>query len=118
MNWVRSRARKLSLLALFALAVQLGLSFGHVHAAAFGPVSAKTALANPASQNSDGDRDNGNDVCAICATIAMANTLVDATPPVLPLPAQIHATPVVVADAHDITQPQRLFFQSRAPPRS
>lgn len=108
----------MSLLALFALAVQLGLSFGHVHAGAFGPVSAKTALANPSSQGTDNDRDNGNDVCAICATIAMANTLVDATPPVLPLPVQVHATSVVVADALDITQPQRFSFQSRAPPRS
>lgn len=119
MNWVRSRARKLSLLALFALAMQFGLSFGHVHAGAYGgPVSAKTALANPSSPASDNDQDNGNDGCAICATIAMANTLIDSVPPVLPLPAQIHTAPVVVAVLRDATQPQRLSFQSRAPPRS
>ncbi len=118
MNWVRSRAKRLSLLALFALAVQLALSFGHVHAGAFGPVSAKIALTNPYSPATDGDQDNGNDVCAICATIAMANTLVDSSPPVLPLPVQIHATPVIVAAVLDTTQPQRFSFQSRAPPRS
>ncbi len=108
----------MSLLALFALAVQLGLSFGHVHAGAFGPVSAKTALTNPSSPGTDNDQDNGNDVCAICATIALANTLVDSTPPVLPLPVQVHTAPVIVAVLLDAAQPLRPSFQSRAPPRS
>ncbi len=116
MNWVRSRARKLSLLALFALAVQFGLSFGHVHASMFGPVSAKTTLSNQASPGTD--HDNGNDVCAICATIAMANTLVDAAPPVLPLPAHVHTEPLAATAVFETAQPQRLSFQSRAPPRS
>ena len=31
-NWLRTKAKRLSLLALFALALQLGLSFGHTHA--------------------------------------------------------------------------------------
>ncbi len=118
MNWVRSKARKLSLLALFALAVQLGLSFGHIHAGTFGPVSAKTSLANISSPGTDRDPDGGNDVCAICATVAIANTLVDAAPPVLPLPVQVRAAPVVIAALPDTAQPQRFPFQSRAPPRS
>lgn len=106
------------MLALFALAIQLGLSFGHVHAGSFGPVSAKTALTNPSSPGTDNEQDNGNDVCAICVTIAMANTLVDSTQPVLPLPVEVHVTPIVVAVLRDTAQPQRFSFQSRAPPRS
>ncbi|MBX9716910.1 MAG: DUF2946 domain-containing protein [Burkholderiaceae bacterium] len=113
----------MSLLALFALAVQLGLSFGHVHAASFSPLNDKAALADTLSADTPSpdthhDQDNGNDVCAICATIAMANTLVDAAPPVLPLPAKLHAEPHFVTAVFATAQPQRLSFQSRAPPRS
>jgi hypothetical protein len=118
MNWVRSKARKLSLLALFALAVQLGMSFGHVHASTFGPVSAKATLSHPSSPGTDGDRDNGNDGCAVCATIAMANALVDSAPPALPLPVLVRPSSFLIAAALDSPQPQRLSFQSRAPPRS
>lgn len=118
MNWVRSKARTLSLLALFALAVQFGLSFGHVHASTLHPVSAQTALNNPSSPGSDNDQDHASDVCAICATIAMANTLIDAAPPVLPLLAQAHAEPLSAAAPGETAQPQRLSFQSRAPPLS
>ena len=35
MNWVRGEAKRLSLLALFALAIQFGFSFGHIHADAW-----------------------------------------------------------------------------------
>ncbi|RTL55410.1 MAG: DUF2946 domain-containing protein [Bradyrhizobiaceae bacterium] len=118
MNWVRTRAKRLSLLALFALAVQFGLSFGHVHATAFGPISAKTVFTSPSAPDSNTDHDTGNDVCAICATIAMANTLVDATPPVLPLPAQTHTVRADVTAVFAVAQPQHFSFQSRAPPRS
>ncbi|HEY0235781.1 MAG TPA: DUF2946 domain-containing protein [Afipia sp.] len=117
MNWVRSKARRLSLLALFALAVQLGLSFGHTHAT-FHPLTAQTSLTSTPSPDSGRDHDGGHDMCAICATMVVANTLVDAMPPALPLPAQIHAAPVLTAALLDTTQPQRFSFQSRAPPRS
>ncbi|MBX9711495.1 MAG: hypothetical protein K2X60_10720, partial [Xanthobacteraceae bacterium] len=118
MNLVRSKARTLSLLALFTLAVQFSLSFGHVHGGTFAPLSAQTSFANTSLPSTDRDPDGGNDVCAICVTIAMANTLVDAAPPILPLPAQIHTAPVVISALLDTAQPQRLSFQSRAPPRS
>lgn len=118
MNWVRSKARTLSLLALFALAVQLSLSFGHVHASDFSSLGDKTALASTPSSDTHHDQHNGNDVCAICATIAMANALVDAAPPVLPLPVTVHAEPLLVAAVFDTAQPRQLSFRSRAPPRS
>jgi hypothetical protein len=119
MHWIRSQARKLSLLALFALAVQFGLSFGHVHAHE-APVSgvSQSASANAPTPDSDHDHDTGKDICAICVTVAMANALVDAAPPLLPLPAYVHATRLTATFDDAVTQPRHTAFRSRAPPRS
>jgi len=119
MKWLRSNARQLSLLALFALALQFGLSFGHFHADR--ALAGATAISNHASAStpdSGHDQDNPNDFCAICATVAMASTLVDAAPPVLPLPASTSFAEVIPAPAFHATHSRRVAFQSRAPPFS
>jgi hypothetical protein len=105
--------------ALFALAVQLVVSFGHVHlhrpaAPAAGGVSLlQTASRNETPPAHHGDAD---DVCAICATIALVASSalpepVQLTPPDVPPSAWIgelaHAAPVF--DLHT-------SFQARAPP--
>ena len=117
MNWLRSKAKKLSLLALFALALQLGLSFGHCH-----PDVAVAGIAVDQSQASapetDHDQDVHRDLCAICATIAMANTLVATAAPALPAPLTVAARRTAFhyeAIAGDI---RRGAFHSRAPPQS
>lgn len=117
MGWLRLRAKRLSLLALFALAVQLGLSFGHTH---FEAAFAKPGIvqASTAATPTGGDPDGGNDVCAICATIALANALIDSVPPLLPVPATIVAADSQPATFAFAATPQRAGFQSRAPPRS
>ncbi|MBN9598077.1 MAG: DUF2946 domain-containing protein [Afipia sp.] len=117
MHWIRSQARKLSLLALFALAMQFGLSFGHVHAHA-APASAVSQSSSTTAPDSDHNHDAGKDICAICATVAMANALVDATPPLLPLPASFHTTRLTATFDAAVTQPRHAAFRSRAPPRS
>src|ERR1700761_8847833 len=91
MQWLRSNIRLGGRLALFALTVQLLLSFAHVHAIA--------APATPSIQSSqqlpapspDSDQ-HPDDFCAICAVIALANTAVAATPPALPLPPAFEHT--------------------------
>src|SRR5689334_1409808 len=103
MKWFRRNIRTGSRLALFALALQLVLSFGHSHfnaAQAATSIQALTDLA-PAQhlaaevaskrQQPAGHHDNqpSNEPCAICAVMAMANQLVFATPAVLPLPDAI-----------------------------
>jgi hypothetical protein len=119
MKWLRSNAKRLSVLALFALALQFGLSFGHIHA---DHAFAAAAISDHASaSNPDGGghhQDNPADVCTICATIAMANALVDAAPPVLPVPINANATEVVTFSAYAVTATRLVAFQSRAPPRS
>ncbi|MBI3699373.1 MAG: DUF2946 domain-containing protein [Afipia sp.] len=120
MTWLRARTRKLSLLALFALAIQFGLSFGHVHheRALFGKSAIFASVASPVSPDSGNDTDNRTDQCAICATIAIANALIGSLPPVLQLPAIVAATEILpVAVTHDATV-YSLGFRSRAPPQS
>lgn len=119
MKYLRSQAKKLSLLALFALALQFGLSFGHFHqdtavAAISGPASASQA----STPDTDHDQDTHRDLCAICATVAMANTLIAATAPMLPVPLPV-ATLQITSRFESITpDPRRGAFRSRAPPRS
>jgi hypothetical protein len=119
MKWLRSNARRLSLLALFALALQFGLSFGHFHAdRALAGAAAISHHASASTPDSGHDQDNPNDFCAICATVAMANTLVDAAPPVLPVPASTSSAEVIPDPTSRVADSRRVAFQSRAPPFS
>jgi hypothetical protein len=139
MKWVRSNIKHGSRLALFALAVQLALSFGHFHGAAAeaaptiqsGPVQpdvshanglaaadavSKSAQQRPAS-NHDSDRQQSG-ACAICAVLALANAMLFATPPLLLLP-QAAEILHLAADAEFIhLNSSRVAFQPRAPPIS
>ena len=119
MNWLRSQAKRLTLLALFALALQLGLSFGHVHHDR--AVAGKTAISDQASapsRDNGGDTDGRQDLCAICATVALANALIDSAPPVLPLPLEAVASETLAVAAANGPSTHPLGFQSRAPPQS
>ena len=117
MNWLRSRTKRLTLLALFALALQFGLSFGHVHHAFAGKTTISDQASAP-SRDNGGDTDGRQDLCAICATVALANALIDSTPPVLPVPAETIASDILPASAAHSTSAYPLGFQSRAPPQS
>src|SRR4249920_1921074 len=103
MKWFRRQIKTGSRLALFALALQFVLSFGHVHADA---AQAAAAIQNQASlaleqglapdtasqvQQPAGHDDGqpSNEPCAICAVMAMANQVVGATPPPLILPGAV-----------------------------
>lgn len=134
MMWFRSNIRHGARLALFALLVQLALTFGHSHGLvraaplvqssqqqvdsntpdmAIGQVSAdKQSPASP-------DREHpGHDNCAICAVIAMASTVVFATPPLLQLPEAAELL-YRATDAEFLhLKSARTAFQPRAPPTS
>ena len=119
MKWLRSNIKHGSRLALFALAVQIVLSFGHFHgvAAQAAPVSISDTARQQAPSNHDSDR-QANDACAICAVIAMANATLFATPPHLLLP-QAAEFLFLTADAGFVDlNPARVAFQPRAPPIS
>ena len=134
MNWFRKHLKHGSRLALFALAIQLALSFGHFHGAAAqtvrlgltdGDLAIAATLAAPeahseaAQQPSDHDNDrDAADACAICAVLSMANNFLFATPPLLELPQAVEllhlTTGAEFAHLGSLHPP----FQSRAPPVS
>jgi hypothetical protein len=84
MDWFRSNRGVVAWLAFFALACQLVLSFGHVHAGQFGGGSTAWASAEngdgsayaPPSSPQNQPIGLAGDFCAICANISLANTLI------------------------------------------
>jgi hypothetical protein len=139
MNWFRSNIKHGSRLALFALAIQFVLSFGHFHAIAAQAAPAIQAGAaqsdvaytgnlpaldvisksTPQSPASDHDSDqHTNDVCAICAVVAMANAALFATPPALPLPQAVEFRYLTTDAGFVDLNSARVAFQPRAPPVS
>jgi hypothetical protein len=135
MNWFRSNLRLGSRLALVALAIQFGLSFGHFHAADRPIVAASAQAAvspfevaasvtrslsyNPLlSKSSSGHEPAGQagDDCAICAVMALAHAMLVVTPPDLPAPSDARLLAANVAAVFKVLKPVRVAFQPRAPP--
>jgi hypothetical protein len=121
MQWVRPNMRFGSWLALVALALQLAVSFGHVHldvvragstaawiAGAQAPSSPPFPAQHPAN--------DADDYCAICATIHLASTSFLSDAPQLPVPFLSQTVEHFHHVAFVFVAPQRTAFQSRAPP--
>jgi len=137
MNWFRSNLKRVAGMALFALGIQLALSFGHLHGVAtatsgpdFGSAASRLSFANglavqiadsqrarqPASNHDSGE--HPGDICAICAVMAMASTALFATPPSLPLPQSVEFWPLAVESYFARVASASAAFQPRAPPIS
>ena len=138
MKWFRKHLKHGSRLALFALAIQFGLSFGHFHAVtaqaapaiATGLAQAGADYANglasqetsreaaKTQQPSTPDTDHAADPCAICAVIALANNVLFASPPLLQLPQAVELLYLTTDAEFAHLSSLRSAFQSRAPPAS
>jgi hypothetical protein len=125
MGWFRSRSRVGSYLALFALAFQFVVSFGHVHLEHMVPVSAgATALASAQPSSDDlnapsspaGREDLADDCCPICTLIHLADALVPAATPALSLPSVFDRRRLNLAAEFYLTALHGALFQARAPP--
>jgi hypothetical protein len=127
MYWFRSRSRLGSWLALFALAFQLAVSFGHVHVDGKGSGHASIlagVLAIQASTGPDSASPPANDeapalahdYCAVCALIHLAGTVVVAQAPDLPVPALFGATQADPPAEVGLTARNHALFAARAPP--
>ena len=117
MNWVRSNIKHGSRLALFTLAIQFALSFGHFHGlvAQAAPAIQQTSQQVPTNPDSD---QQPTDACAICAVMALANAALFATPPLLLLPQAVEFL-YLTTDAEFVhLDHSRVAFQPRAPPIS
>jgi hypothetical protein len=120
MSWLRSNIRHGSRLALFALAIQFVLSFGHFHgvaAKAAALVQPQAGLTQPLS-SPDEDQQRPAEPCAICAVMALANVALSASPPVLLLPQAAEFLYLVTEAEFVHLDHGHLAFQPRAPPAS
>ena len=131
MLWFRSNIRIGSLGALVVLALQLALTFGHVHADtlfrdnglrndASGLISVRLASEAPADQSgvpvAPARRAGVVDFCAICANIDIAGTLLLAAPPGSPSPLATSEALRGSVAGFDLTGTTRGLFRARAPP--
>ena len=128
MNWFRKHVKTGSRLALFALAIQFALSFGHFHGeVARAAPALQTGLADTdlaiaaalaAQQPSGHDTDQPTSDCAICAVLSLANNFLFATPPLLELPQAVELLHLTTGAEFTHLGSLHRAFQSRAPPVS
>ena len=125
MRWFRDHIRRGSWLALIALAVNLGLSFGHNHLidgkrAGHGLASLAATVASTDGGQTQGHHDDSHadDLCAICMAATAMGNVVASTPP--PLPQQFAKASIDRTIESDLAvpKPPRAAFQSRGPPIS
>jgi hypothetical protein len=126
MRWVRANRRAVACCALFALAVQLILSFGHFHPAP-GPGFGSSLLASSSGGQAiqqAGDTDGGPskpavpaaDYCGICAVINLAGSVVPpAAPAVLQTVAVISTVAWRIVETSATPSPH-IDARARAPP--
>ena len=139
MNWFRKHLKHGSRLALFALAIQFALSFGHSHglaaqaapaiqtnatdadfayAAGLAAQAAADELARKQQPSAPDSDQQPADNCAICAVMSLAGNVLFATPPLLQLPQAVDFL-YLTTDAEFVHLGSvRVAFQSRAPPAS
>jgi hypothetical protein len=121
MCWFRSNIRLGARFALFALALQVVLSFGHVHIYGIASQSATPVLSAYVSQDGAGlpnpsDPRSADFDCPICALIQLAATSTPSVPPELPVPVMVGLFRLEApADLSSAASPY-VHFQARAPP--
>jgi hypothetical protein len=114
MGWFRGQKRLGAWLALVALALQLGLSFGHVHHQAVGH-AAETAAGEPGG----GEPEHGdNDYCPVFAILSLLAGAQTGSDPVIPAPALFATKAIFAGTEADRAATQQTAFRSRAPPPS
>ena len=136
MNWFRKHLKHGSRLALFALAIQFALSFGHFHGevaraapalqsglagadlAIAATLAAQEAPFEAGQQRSNHDTDQQTSDCAICAVLSLANNFLFATPPLLELPQAVELLHLTTGAEFAHLGSLHPAFQSRAPPVS
>jgi hypothetical protein len=137
MKWFRKHLKHGSRLALFALAIQFALSFGHFHTFANAAPAIATGLTQVdldyarslSTQHTAGkaeqkqrpatpDTDHSADTCAICAVISLAGNVLLSTPPLLQLPQAVELLHLTTDAEFVHLNSVHPAFHSRAPPAS
>jgi hypothetical protein len=117
MSWFRRNLRVGSHLALFALAIQLVLSFSHVHLDGLNLAPRQIVVQTadrPGTPSPDGPS-NHDALCPICLSIQLAGATLQPAPPVLALPEPAEWTPPAATAAFAAVS-NTSSFNARAPP--
>jgi hypothetical protein len=127
MRWIRNHIPWATRLALFALTVQLAVSFGHVHADAIAAAlkavtgapgdridSAASVVSLPPVQ--PGHSAPAYDYCAICANISLLNSLAFPVSATLLHPRQSDWVRYDYVAARELPAQPRYSASARAPP--
>ena len=125
MRWFRDTLTQGTWLALIALAMNLGLSFGHFHAIdgkvsgrGIAAVAASIASPDDGLKQPNSDDSHADYLCPICmAAAAMANSLAS-VPPALSLKFADVTIDRTIVSVLVLVEPPRAAFQSRGPPIS
>ena len=129
MRWFRSHARLGSWLALSALALQVALSFGHIHHkdvlgqadASSGPVIAALApepdAQEPAAAPADrASHEHEDEYCAIYAINSLIGSSQTTAPPAVPLPPITGSARLATDYRPHLAERRHAASQARAPP--
>ena len=119
MRWVRQHVRRGTWLALFALAINLTLAFGHVHALGTGHSSVLIAgFAAPHQDRNHHDPGNGHGdfICPICMAATAMGTALAPAAPALPAVFVARAIDHPVDHTQEAPRPPHTAFESRGPP--
>ena len=120
MRWLRLNRRPWAWLALLALALQLGLEFGHVHAlhAVQPALTATTDAGNAAPSHTNGDDQDDTGYCATCAMFALLTGAQTSSAPMVAPPAEPATIEVTFRAEAACIDTRCAAFRSRAPPLS
>ena len=122
MRWFRSNVRSGAWFALVAMALQLALTFGHLHlrvaSAASAQLAAKASVTLPDGSSLPTKPRLVHDNCAVCTLIQMAGAGAPAAAASLPLPILFASTPFTTRVEHELAASPPHYFQARGPPNA
>jgi hypothetical protein len=119
MRWFRSNIRSGAWFALVAMAIQLALTFGHLHlrvASAQQVAKAAVTLPDGSSLPTKPKPRIVDEHCAVCTQIQMAGAGVPAAAASIPIPVRFIAARFNVGIEHEPASSPPRHFQARGPP--
>jgi hypothetical protein len=120
MRWFRSHVRSGAWFALVAMALQLALTFGHMHlriaSASSAQLAAKATITLPDGSSLPTKPRLVDENCAVCTLIQMAGATALVAAAWLLLPALFASTRFTIRVEHELAASPPLHFQARGPP--
>ena len=120
MRWFRSNVRSGAWFALVAMALQLALTFGHLHlrvaSAASAQLAAKAAVALPDAPTSPPKPRLVDEHCGVCTLIQMVGAAAPAAVTSLLLQAFFSSATFTIGIEHEPPSSPPRHFQARGPP--